>query len=166
MTESIRQVRIDVADGQVGHPPREPLGQHNELLTVSGASPRLEGVSLRELSESHGGFGDCVDLVEGGETTPSCGSSKPSAILGPHMAPLAQLDRVGRSGPPSGWLSRILRGAVLASLVTIIFFHGVGTLLTFLALGQLGRAAVLFRRGLRRESVRPTEGASFTEVYR
>jgi hypothetical protein len=60
----------------------------------------------------------------------------------------------------------MIRGAVLALLVTLIFFHGVGTLLTLLALGQLGRAAVLFRRVSRRESVRPTDGASFTEVYR
>jgi hypothetical protein len=131
------------------------------LLPVAGASPRLEGVSLRELSESHVVFGKFVDLVEGGETTPTFGSRKSPAILGSHMAPLAQLDRVGRSGPPSGWLSRILRGAVLALLVVVIFLHGVGTLLTLLALGQLGRAAVLFRRGLRRESVRRTEAASY-----
>jgi hypothetical protein len=60
----------------------------------------------------------------------------------------------------------MIRGAVLALLVTLIFFHGVGTLLTLLALGQLGRAAVLFRRSYRRESVRRTEAASFKEVYR
>jgi hypothetical protein len=123
------------------------------------ASPRLEGVSLRELSHSHVVIGNFVDLGEGGETTPSIGIHKPSAILTDHMAPLAQLDRVGRSVPPSGWISRIIRGAVLALLVIVIFLHGVGTLLTFLALGQLGRAAVLFRRGLRRESLRPTDGA-------
>jgi hypothetical protein len=166
MIQSLGQIRIDVADGQVGHPPREPLGQHNELLTVSGASPRLEGVSLRELSESHGDIGDCVDLVEGGQITPSAGTGKTSAILSDHKAPLAQLDRVGRSIPPSGWISRIIRGAVLASLVLLIFLHGVGTLLTLLALGQLGRAAVLFRRGLRKDSSRRTEAASFKEVYR
>ena len=166
MTKSIRQVRIDVADGQVGHPPREPLGQDNELLTVAGGRPRLEGVSLRELSESHVSFGKSVDLVEGGQITPSTGTIKPSAILSDHKAPLAQLDRVGRSIPPSGWISRIIRGAVLASLVLLIFLHGVGTLLTLLALGQLGRAAVLFRRGLRKDSSRRTEAASFKEVYR
>jgi len=60
----------------------------------------------------------------------------------------------------------MIRGAVLALLVTLIFFHGVGTLLTFLALGQLGRAAVLFRRGLRRESLRPKDGAFFKGVYK
>ena len=159
MIQSMSQVRIDVGDGQVANPPGEPLGQHNELLPVSGASPRLEGVSLRELSESHVVFGKSVDLVEGGQTTPSFGSIKPYAILSDHMAPLAQLDRVGRCSPPRGWLARILGGAVLALLVVVIFLHGVGTLLTLLALGQLGRAAVLFRRGLRRESVRPTDGA-------
>lgn len=158
--QSMSQVRIDVGDGQVGNPPSEPLGHHNELLPVSGAGPRLEGVSLRELSHSHVVFGNFVDLVEGGETTPSCGIRKPSAILGSHMAPLAQLDRIGRWSPLSGWLARILRGAVLALLVTVIFLHGVGTLLTLLALGQLGRAAVLYRRGLRRDSVRRTEAAS------
>jgi hypothetical protein len=131
------------------------------LLPVAGRSPRLEGVSLRELSESHVVFGKFVDLVEGGETTPTFGSSKSPAILGSHMAPLAQLDRVGRCSPPRGWLARIVGGAVLASLVLLIFLHGVGTLLTLLALGQLGRAAVLFRRCLRRDSVRPTEGASY-----
>jgi hypothetical protein len=166
MIQSLGQIRIDVADGQVGHPPREPLGQNNELLTVAGGSPRLEGVSLRELSESHVSFGKSVDLVEGGQITPSTGTIKPSAILSDHKAPLAQLDRVGRSIPPSGWISRIIRGAVLASLVLLIFLHGVGTLLTLLALGQLGRAAVLFRRGLRKDSSRRTEAASFKEVYR
>ena len=164
--QSMSQVRIDIGDGQVANPPSEPLGHHNELLPVSGASPRLEGVSLRELSHSHVVIGNFVDLGVGGETTPSCGSSKPSAILGSHNAPLAQLDSVGRCSPPRGWLARILGGAVLALLVVVIFLHGVGTLLTLLALGQLGRAAVLFRRGLRRESLRPTDGASFNEVYR
>ena len=159
MTKSIRQVRIDVADGQVGHPPREPLGQNNELLTVAGGRPRLEGVSLRELSESHVVFGKSVDLVEGGQTTPSFGSIKPYAILSDHMAPLAQLDRVGRCSPPRGWLARILGGAVLALLALLIYLHAVGTLLTLLALGQFGRAAVLFRRGLRRDPLRPTDGA-------
>jgi len=107
-----------------------------------------------------------VDLVEGDETTPSCGSSKSPAILGHHSAPLAQLDRVGRSVPPSGWISRIIHGAWLVLLACLIYLYAVGTLLTFLALGQLGRAVVLFRRDLRRESLRPKDGASFKEVYR
>lgn len=157
--QSMSQVRIDIGDGQVANPPSEPLGHHNELLPVSGASPRLEGVSLRELSHSHIVFGKSVDLVEGGDTTPTSGTVQPPAILPAHNAPLAQLDRIGRSGPHSGWLSRIVEGALLALLVTLIFFHAVGTLLTLLALGQFGRALVLFRRGLRRDSVRPTEGA-------
>jgi len=166
MIQSLGQVSVDVADGQVCHPPREPLGQNSELLTVAGGSPRLEGVSLRELSESHVSFGKSVDLVEGGQITPSVGTIKTPAILSDHKAPLAQLDRVGRCSPPRGWLARIIGGAVLALLVLLIFLHGVGTLLTLLALGQLGRAAVLFRRGFRRESVRRTEAASFKEVYR
>jgi len=166
MIQSLGQVSVDVADGQVGHPPRESLGQHNELLPVSGASPRLEGVSLRELSESHVSFGKSVDLVEGGQITPTLGSIKPHAILADHKAPLAQLDRIGRRSPPSGWLHRIVGGATLAFLVAIIFLHGLGTLLTLLAIGQFARAAVLFRRSFRRESVRRTEAASFKEVYR
>ena len=166
MTKSIRQVGVDVADGQVGHPPREPLCKHNELLTVSGGRPRLEGVSLRELTHSHGGFGDCVNLVEGGQITPSTGTIKTPAILSDHKAPLAQLDRIGRCSPPRGWLARIVGGAVLALLALLIYLHAVGTLLTLLALGQFGRAAVLVRRGLRRDPLRPTDGASFTGVYR
>jgi hypothetical protein len=166
MIQSLGQVSVDVADGQVGHPPREPLGQNNELLPVSGASPRLEGVSLRELSESHGDIGDCVDLVEGGQITPSAGTGKPSAILSDHKAPLAQLDSVGRCSPPPGWLARIVGGTLLALLAPLRFLNAVGTLLTLLALGQLGRAAVLTRRLFRRESLRPTDGAFFKGVYK
>jgi hypothetical protein len=158
MTEGMRQVRIDPIDGQVGYPPREALGQHNELLSVAGASPYPEGVSLRELSESHVVFGKSVDLVEGGETTPTFGSIKAPAILANHMAPLAQLDRVGRSGPPSGWLSRILGAAAMTILVLLLFFHATATAMVFLALGQFGRALVAFRRW--RDSVRRTEAAS------
>jgi hypothetical protein len=131
------------------------------LLAVVGRGPHAKGVALSELPEIHRSSGSFVDLRVGGEVSPSVGNIKTPAMMSAHMAPLAQLDRVGRSSPLSGWLSRILRGAVLASLVTIIFLHGVGTLLTFLALGQLGRAAVLFRRGLRRDSVRRTEAASY-----
>lgn len=53
----------------------------------------------------------------------------------------------------------MIRGAVLAALVTIVFLHGVGFLLTFLALGQLGRAVVLFRRDCRTDSLRSSLAA-------
>ncbi len=160
MTESVRQVRIDPIDSQIGHSPRQSLGQDDQLLGVSGAGAHPHGVVNGEVSEV---LGHGVSLGGRGKNVHPLGTvghpGKIATIL--HMAPLAQLDRVGRSSPLSGWLSRILRGAVLASLVTIIFLHGVGTLLTFLALGQLGRAAVLFRRGLRRDSVRRTDAASY-----
>lgn len=67
-----------------------------------------------------------------------------------------QLDGTCRRSHLSGWRARIKSGAVLAVLVTVIFLQGVGTLLTFLALGQFCRALVLFRRGLRRDSLRPS----------
>ena len=169
MIQSCGQVSVDVIDSQIGHPPREPLGQDDELLRVAGGSPHAEGIGSGEINQGHGGFagtGGGVTGTVGGEIIPHWACANPPGKIGSHRAPLAQLDRVGRSVPPSGWISRILQGAVLASLVTIIFLHGVGTLLTFLALGQLGRAAVLFRRVYRRESLRPTDGASFKEVYR
>lgn len=166
MIQGMREVRIDVGDGQVANPPAESLSHHNELLSVAGASPHSEGVRLSVLPDGHGVCGNFVDLDEGGETTPSCGFRKSPAILGSHKAPLAQLDSVGRSGPPRGWLSRIVEGAFLALLVALIFCQAVGTLLTLLALGQFGRALVLVRRVSRRESVRPKDGASFKEVYR
>jgi hypothetical protein len=72
------------------------------------------------------------------------------------MAPRPQLDGLGRRSHKNGWRARIKRCAVLAVLVTIIFLHGVGTLLTFLALGQFCQAVVLFRRVRRRESLRPS----------
>ena len=50
----------------------------------------------------------------------------------------------------------MIRGAVLAVLVTIVFLHGAGTLLTLLALGQFCRAVGLFRRDPRRDSLRPS----------
>jgi len=169
MIQSCGQVSVDVIDGQIGHPPREPLGQDDELLRVTGGSPRAEGVGFGKINQGHAEFagtggGGCG--TTGGKIIPHWACANPPGMIRSHKAPLAQLDRVGRSVPPSGWISRMIRGAVLASLVTVIFLHGVGTLLTFLALGQLGRAAVLFRRVSRRESLRPTDGASFKEVYR
>jgi len=170
MIQSLGQVGVDVIDGQIGHPPGESLRQHNELLSVAGRSPRAEGIGSGELLQSHGEFAGTVWSVShgvGGKDIPPCDSANPPGMLnGSHRAPLAQLDSVGRSIPPTGWISRIIRGAVIALLVTLIFLHGVGTLLTLLALGQLGRAAVLFRRSLRRDSVCRTEAASFKEVYR
>jgi hypothetical protein len=169
MTKSIRQVGVDVIDGQIGHPPGESLRQHNELLRVAGTSPRTEGIGSGEINQCHAGFAGMDGGVTGttsGEIIPHCDSANPPGKISSHRAPLAQLDRIGRCSPPRGWLARIIGGAALASLVLLIFLHGVGTLLTLLALGQLGRAAVLFRRSYRRESLRPTDGASFTEVYR
>ena len=169
MIQSCGQVGIDVVYSQIGHPPGESLRQHNELLRVSGGSPRAEGIGSGEINQGHAGFegldGGATGTV-GGKNIPHWDCANPPGKIGSHKAPLAQLDSIGRSGPPSGWLSRILKGGVLALLVALIFLHGVGTLLTLLALGQLGRAAVLFRRVSRRESLRPTDGASFKEVYR
>ena len=166
MTESIRQVGIDVGDSQLAHPPGEAFGQDDQLLAVAGTSSRPESIVLCKLSERHAAFCSSVDPVVAGEITPSCQSSKPFAIFSPHNAPLAQLDRVGRSGPLHGWLSRIIRGVTLALLAVSIFLNGVGTLLTLLALGQLGRAAVHIRRSLRKDSVCPTDGAFFKGVYK
>ena len=72
------------------------------------------------------------------------------------MVSRPQLDEIGRRSHLNGWRARIRRGAVLAVLVTIIFLYGVGTLLTFLAIGQLCQAVVLFRRVPRRDSLRPS----------
>ena len=72
------------------------------------------------------------------------------------MVSRPQLGEIGRRSHLNGWWARIKRGAALAVLVTIIFFYGVGTLLTFLALGQFCQAVVLFHRVPRRDSLRPS----------
>jgi len=164
MTQRFGEVGIDVVDCQITHPPRQPLGQDNELLRVAGTSPRTEGIGSRKIRQGHGFCGLKISGVipaPGGEDIAHFQSANPPGMIQFRMAPLAQLDSVGRRIPPSGWISRIIRGAVLASLVTLLFLHAVGTLLTLLALGQLGRAVVLFRRDLRMESIRRTEAASF-----
>jgi hypothetical protein len=72
------------------------------------------------------------------------------------MVSRPQLDEIGRRRHLNGWRAGIKRGAVLSVLVTIIFLHSVGTLLTFLAIEQFCQAVVLFRRVPRRDSLRPS----------
>lgn len=164
MTQRFGEVGIDVVDCQITYPPMQSLGQDKELLRVAGTSPRTEGIGPRKIRQGHGFCGVKISGVIpalGGEDIAHFQSANPPGMIQFRMAPLAQLDSVGRSVPPSGWISRIIHAAVLASLVAVLFLNAVGTLLTLLALGQLGRAAVLFRRFFGRDSVRRTEAASF-----
>jgi len=100
-----------------------------------------------------GRFNDAITPEKNGGSV-NTGEGQPFPSM--RMAYRSQFGEIGRHSHLNGWPARIERGAFLAALVTIIFLHGVGTLLTFLAFAQFCQAVVLFRRVLRRDSLRPS----------
>ncbi len=83
-------------------------------------------------------------------------TASPPATKCTKMAPRHQLDRNGCQSHWLGWRAYAIGGFALAFLAVLIYLHAVGTLLTFLALGQFCRAVALFRRDRRRDSLQPS----------
>jgi hypothetical protein len=72
------------------------------------------------------------------------------------MVPRYQLDRNGCQSHWLGWRAYAIGPVALAFLAILIYLHAVGSLLTFLALGQFCRAVALFRRHRRRDLLQPS----------
>jgi hypothetical protein len=72
------------------------------------------------------------------------------------MEPRHQLDKNGCQSHRLGWRAKAITPVALAFLALLIYLHAVGTLLTFLALGQFCRAVALFRCDRRRDSLQPS----------
>lgn len=136
--ESLSQVAVNVLDGQVRGGPGQPLGQHLELLNVSGTGTNLHRVVKGELGECDGGssFGGVLSPDARGVETP----------LGNRYNP-QMLTRTPSSigyGTLAGALAwalgdhKILRLAYLAALTVALFLNRSGVVLTLLVLGQLG----------------------------
>lgn len=140
--EGFGQVAVNVFDGQLIDVPWQSLGQHPELLGVSGAGPDLYGVVKGKLVDGH-----LRNLHWGREFSPNWGlvSTRPSNRYNPHMTPRTPSSIV--YGTLRSALVRyvvgdhpILRLAFFAALTAFLWLNRLGLVCTLLVLGHLGEA--------------------------
>ena len=140
--ESLSQVAVNVGDGQFADLPRQPLGQHAELLGVARTGPGLHGVVNSEVVKQHGKapqwwrvFFPMTEVF----STPLQSSYNPNMFTG---TPSSIVYGTLRSALVWCVLRdhRILRLAFLAALTTALWLNRLGLVCTLLVLGHLGEA--------------------------
>jgi len=138
--QSLSQIAVDAADGQVSGSPGESPGQDLELLNVAGTGPNFHGVGKGEFGELHSSAfsgGDLspdkrvLETPPGNRYNPQMLTSTPSSIgYGTALSALA-------------WVAgehRILRLAFLAALTAALWLNRLGVVCTLLVLGHVGES--------------------------
>ena len=138
--ESLSQVDVDAADGQVSGGPGESPGQDLELLNVAGTGPNFHGVGKSEFGELHVGAFSGGDLSPdkrvletplGNRYNPKMLTRTPSSIgYGTVLSALA-------------WVAgehRILRLVYLTALTSALWLNRLGVVCTLLVLGHFGES--------------------------
>ena len=138
--ESLSQVAVNVLDGQVRGGPGQPLGQHPELLNVSGTGTNLHGVVKGELGECDGGssFGGVLSPDARGVETPLGNRYNPQMLT---RTP-SSIGYSTLTGALAWALGdhRILRLVYLTALTSALWLNRLGTVCTLLVLGHFGES--------------------------
>lgn len=140
--ESLSQVAVNIFDGQFTDLPRQSLGQHAELLCVSGTGPSLHCVVNGEVVNQHVSIPlwrrvlspnvSALKTPQSNRYNPIMSKGTPSSIVYGTLRSALVWCVLGDH--------RILRLAFLAALTTALWLNRLGLVCTLLVLGHLGEA--------------------------